>query len=135
MTANRFQQFQDLLILLHVDDNLPPLESYQLTPAQYAYIDYISRHEPLSLTQLTEGLGFRPSTVSVMVKNLESKSLLIKSENQVDKRSCLLSLTSAGRQIFEKVNQFRQVRARKLLNKLTEDEADQFLSLFRKLIN
>lgn len=135
MNKNKINDFLHLMLRFqHYGEQIPPFEKLGISPAQVVYIDYLARHAPCSLTQLTEGLGFKAASVSVMINVLESKKLISKGENAQDKRSILLTLTSKGQRLFAQIDQYRRQKVEMLLSKLTEEEQDQFLTLFKKTI-
>jgi len=127
--------FAELMLRFHhLGEEMPPFDELGITPAQFYYINFIAENSPCSLKQVTEGLGFSPASVSLMLKHLENKGLISKNGNLLDKRSLDLELTGAGSQLFQKVDRYRKQKAAMALSRLSTIEQEQFLMLFEKIL-
>ncbi len=135
MNESMVQKFLELMLRFQRQgDEVPPFETYGISPAQVVYVDYLARHAPCSLKQLTEGLGFRPASVSVMIKMLEQKNMISREVNPDDKRSIILSLSERGQRTYAKIDQFRKKKADALLAQLSDTEVETFLALLQKMV-
>lgn len=135
MIKNNVDQFLKLMLRFQqFGGQIPPFEKLGISPAQVVYIDYLAQHAPCSLTQLTEGLGLRAASVSVMIKVLEAKDLITRKENVDDRRSILLELSSNGSQIYSEIDHYRRQKVEQMLSRLTEAEQDKLLALFKKTL-
>jgi len=133
MNKDKVDQFIEFMLhFQRFGEQSPPFEKLGISPAQIVYLDYLARYAPCTLTQITEGLGLRAASVSVMIKVLESKGLISRKKNAEDGRSILLDLTNEGRQAFTGIDRYRRQKAERLLSRLTEAEMDQLLSVFEK---
>ncbi|MFK8330568.1 MarR family winged helix-turn-helix transcriptional regulator [Pseudomonas sp. BJa5] len=76
-----------------------------LQPIQLSALLYLSRCNRYSNTPLavTEYLGLTKGTVSQSLKALETKGLIVKTQDQADKRSVHLSLTAPARALLDAV--------------------------------
>ncbi|WP_442107420.1 MarR family winged helix-turn-helix transcriptional regulator [Pseudomonas sp. NUPR-001] len=76
-----------------------------LQPIQLSALLYLARCNRYSNTPLavTEYLGLTKGTVSQSLKALEAKGLIVKTQDQADKRSVHLSLTEAARALLAAV--------------------------------
>ena len=62
------QKLQQLILRFHqLGGELPPLDKFDITPAQVVYLDYLARHPDCRLSQLTEALQYSAASVSAMV--------------------------------------------------------------------
>jgi DNA-binding MarR family transcriptional regulator len=75
--------------------------------AGYAVLRVLAEEGPLRMTELSQRLGVDGSTTSRQVKQLVIDGLLARTDDPVDGRARLLSLTAAG---DEAVGQLRRVR-------------------------
>lgn len=75
-----------------------------LNPAQWEALRYLGRANRFSNSPgaLTRYLGATKGTISQTVKALERKKLIAKAERPGEKRSIVLTLTEAGRQMMAK---------------------------------
>ena len=76
-----------------------------LQPVQLSALVYLARCNRYSNTPLavTDYLGLTKGTVSQSLKALESKGLIVKTQNEWDKRSVHLDLTEPARALVEAV--------------------------------
>ncbi len=134
MNNQHIQDFIHFMMFFHrLGEGNLSLTEFGLSPAQVVYIDQLAQSCPCSLKILTEELGFRPASVSVMIAELEQKGLVSKSQDPQDGRAVLLNLTAEGRAIFAQIEKIRRQKAEQLLQSLSEDEQLQLLSLLRKV--
>ncbi len=104
-------KFQKLILRFHqLGGELPPLEKFDITPAQVVYLDYLAKHPDCRLTQLTTALQYSAASVSAMVSLLEAKGLVKKTQEAHDARALSLSLTEKGSQLVFEIESFRNKR-------------------------
>ncbi len=72
-----------------------------LSVGQFSTLAALDRIEPLRLGQLAEGLGMDRTTLNRNLAPLERKGLVSSQANREDARARLLSLTEAGRRVFQ----------------------------------
>ena len=129
-------RFIALMLRFHqLGEALLPFDNFSISPAQVVYLDFIARHGPCNLMQITEGLGIRPASVSTMIKVLEKQALISRQTNPDDRRSINLQLSSKGQEVYTAMDQYRKAKAERLLARLSTAEQAQFLGLFEKTIN
>jgi len=92
---------------------------------------------PITPAQISEILRFDPATVSRAVRKLEAAKLLIRQDDEKDKRSIRLKLTQAGLELSEQYTQqidavFGELESR-LLYGLTAEEKTDFLNVMIKI--
>ncbi len=135
MSEIRIQKLKDILLeLRHLDGNVPPFEALKITPSQYVYIDKLHHVGPCKLQTLAQDLGLTPPTVSVMIKGLERKALVIRNVDVTDRRSFIFKLTRNGQSVYTKVDNFRCNKVATLLAHINEEEQELLLKLLEKTI-
>lgn len=96
-------------------------------------------HDKDNITQseIAEILDVRPSSVSEMLGKLEKNDLIVRKQDENDKRITRVQLTDKGREFFEEQRaHFNSQNSPfgELFDVLDEDEKDQLLSLTDKVI-
>ncbi len=88
-----------------------------------------------SITQnvLTERLGVQPGTISEVLGKLEKAKLIIRVENEKDKRTCELRLTDEGIVRATKASMERKKRYEEMFTCLSEKEKNELLVLLEKV--
>lgn len=128
-------KFHQLFLRFHqLGGELPPLQKFDITPAQVVYLDYLAKHPDSRLSQLTEALNYKAASVSAMVSTLEAKGLVRKMTEPDDGRALSLALTEEGLNTVLEIDQFRNKRVEKILEKLNEEEKQTLLNLLEKAL-
>jgi DNA-binding MarR family transcriptional regulator len=129
-------KFQQLILRFHqLGGELPPLERFDITPAQVVYLDYLAKHPDCRLSQLTEALQYSAASVSAMVSLLNAKGLVIKTQEPFDGRALSLALTEKGHQVVFEIEEFRSTRVEMIFKNLDEEEKRILLGLIEKAMS
>ena len=88
----------------------------------------------MSPTKLYEVMFFSSGGMTKILKKLESKELIIRIDNKVDKRSKLVQLTNKGQEITAKALEEVVSFEDKHFSKLSGSEQELFKELFLKLL-
>src|SRR6266567_6846653 len=94
--ARRFAQICNGVLaeaLAHVD----------LTPLQYAVLNYLSTEPDIDQISLAVRIGIDRTSVGQLLDQLEAKGLVERRVNGVDRRSRLLRLTRIGEKLYRHV--------------------------------
>jgi DNA-binding MarR family transcriptional regulator len=84
--------------------------------------------------QLMRALNLSSGTVSVRVDRLTERGLVSRAIDPADRRNSLISLTQAGRDLFEAVTPAHIATESRLLSALSADQRDQLACLLRVLL-
>ncbi len=129
-------KFQEFILRFHqLGGELPPLETFNITPAQVVYLDYLARHPDCRLSELTDALQYSAASVSAMVSLLNAKGLVAKTQESFDARALSLALTQKGRQLVSEIEKFRNKRIDMILENLDQVERTDLLRLIEKAIS
>ena len=129
-------KFQQLILRFHqLGGELPPLERFDITPAQVVYLDFLAKHPDCRLSQLTDALQYSSASVSAMVSTLSTKGLVRKTQEPFDGRAVSISLTEKGRRVVFEIEEFRNQRVEMILKGLDEEEKRTLLGLIIKAIS
>ncbi len=88
----------------------------------------------ISQRQLMRELNLSSGTVSVRVERLSDRGLVTRTTDPTDRRNTLITLTDAGRTLFEEVTPAHIATENRLLAALTSDQRDQLTELLRILL-
>lgn len=90
----------------------PVLEKLGLTYPQYVTIICLWEQDNQTVKGLSENLFLEPSTMTPMLKRLESMGYVRRERDSEDERSVRVSLTDAGRELREKAFDYREITAK-----------------------
>ena len=93
----------------------------------------LSECKTITQSDLTERLCVQPGTVSEVIGKLERAGLIVRSENEKDKRTCELRLTEEGLSKATEAAAERKKRYAEMFSHLSDDEKDALLSLLEKV--
>ncbi len=106
------------------------LGTWELSNAQFDVLAQIGAAEGISQVDLAQRLFVTQGNVTQLLDKMEARSLIRRTPEGRTKR---LSLTPAGRQLFDQVVPFNQDFIADQFNPLTSDEQQQLLHLLTKL--
>jgi DNA-binding MarR family transcriptional regulator len=89
----------------------------------------------LSMKDLAEALQLTPPSVTAMTRRMVQCGLMQRTPHPEDSRIMLLSLTDAGRELQQRIDQEHIERMTQLLQGLSEQEQQQFLDLLERAVN
>src|SRR3954468_21298711 len=122
----------------HLDAELDRVfAAHGLTAPGFAVLVTLARiDEGGGVTQrrLMDELGLTSGTVSVRMDRLVSQGLVDRRPDPESARNTLISLTDAGRELFERVVPAHLANERRLLSGLGPDELELLAGLLRKLL-
>ena len=109
------------------------LEEYNLTYTQYVVMMYFWEVKESNVTELGNTLLLDSSTLTPLLKKLESKGYLERKRSLLDERNLLIKLTKKGDNLKDKVlNVNKEVS--KCFN-LDKKEAEELYNLLYKVLN
>ena len=88
---------------------------------------------PVTQTALTEYLGIRPGSASEVLSKMEAGGLIVRQENENDRRTVNIELTEKGRKEALLAAEERKRAHNELLCGLSRAEREELLSLLEKL--
>jgi DNA-binding MarR family transcriptional regulator len=122
----------------HLDAEMEPVfERFGLGTADFEALVTLARiSDPHGVSQrrLGDELGLTSGTVSVRIDRLATQGLAQRIPDPASGRSTLITLTAAGRELFERVAPAHLANEQRLLATLSAQERDLLASLLRKLL-
>lgn len=84
-------------------------------------------------SDIADALGVSIARITVALKTLESKKLIVKTKSLKDKRKTIVSITDLGYKELRERNKKLISIVHSLLNKLTIEESEQLLNISKKI--
>ena len=122
----RGRQLHDALWLVHVSD--------ELTPLQYAVLTALALEPDIDQRTLGERIALDKSTVGDIVNRMYGRGLIARQTSPQDSRRNLLSLTDSGRSVLNEAAPGVERIGAEIFSALTTDERDELLRLMNKLL-
>ena len=110
----------------------PMLDELDLTYTQYVVMMYLWEEDGCTVHKMGEALMLDPSTLTPLLKKLESKGYIKRTRSETDERSLNIVLTEAGSALKEKA--LEVPKQMKCCIGLTEEEGMQLYSLIMKVL-
>ena len=79
----------------------PLLDGFGLTYPQYLVLSTLWEQDGLAVSAIAERLALESSTITPLVKRLESAGFLTRERNPKDERQVIVRLTTKGRSLYE----------------------------------
>lgn len=85
--------------------------------------------------KLCERIDFTAARLSAIIKSLENKGLVERIQNEEDKRSTIVAMTTEGYQHFMQLREEIIRNALTIIEQLGENDVKEFLRIVRRLID
>src|SRR5919197_6687353 len=105
------------------------LAGFDLGPAQYHALTYVSEMAPVRMGELATALRVAESTATRVVDRLVADGLLERMPDPSDRRTVRVALTTKGRALLAKARRRRSQTMAELLDALSPGERDQLVDL------
>jgi len=107
-------------------------QGLKLTPVQYGILTVLHTLPGIDQSRLARKLGLDKVTTLRVLRDLEGRSLITRSEHPSDKRSYSLTLSSDGQILFKESQKHVNKAYMQLASGLTESELTTLLQLLGK---
>ena len=108
---------------------LEKTSAFKITPLQFAVLKTLEEFGPSTQRSISVHIAMEPSNVHPMLRRMQKNGLIDISADLDDKRSSIISMTEAGKDMLERVRPFELESGEVLLEKLTEEQRENFLEL------
>lgn len=93
----------------------------------------IEKNSEISVSDLAKNLKLDKSTVSRTVDGLVNINMVNRVIPKENRRLAMINLTASGEQVCSNINYTNEAYIREVMGDFTEEEREEFLSLFSKL--
>lgn len=111
-------------------------DSNELSESQFLTLDLLAHQSPLTVGELQRSIGVLPAQMSRIIRSLESSfdRPLIRCElNPHDKRKIDVTMTAAGRKLYDEFRESRLGKAQEMLSQLPEQDRSDFVRICRSI--
>ena len=111
------------------------LAAFDLSEGKFSLLMALFGEGPMGTLKLSERIGVKPSTVSVMVKRMtaDAEPLVAVAAGEADRRERVIALTSAGRRRVEAALPGHLAELRRFSSQLQADERENLICLLQCL--
>jgi DNA-binding MarR family transcriptional regulator len=110
------------------------LAPFGLTPGQGRALEVLGRDgSPIRMAELAGYLGIVPRSATSVVDGLEGAGLVVRTPDQADRRSMLVSLTEHGRVLVGRIAGSRILAAEETFSGLRSEERVQLAALLQRV--
>jgi DNA-binding MarR family transcriptional regulator len=109
----------------------PGLQSLDLAPRHLSLLSYLLFDGPLTVSEIAERLQVAPTTVSLLVSEMAAKGVLIRREDEADRRRHIVAIAEEHRPSIEQWLAPGARAWRRALEPLTPDERVTFITTLR----
>lgn len=111
------------------------LAAFDLSEGKFSLLMALFGEGPMGTLKLSERIGVKPSTVSVMVKRMtaDAEPLVAVAAGEADRRERVIALTSAGRRRVEAVLPGHLAQLRRFSSQLQANERENLIRLLQCL--
>lgn len=106
-----------------------------LTAAQFGVLEALYNKGDLRICELIEKVLTTSGNITVVIKNLEKENLVRRNPDHKDKRSYIISLTEAGRQMIEAILPEHIKNIGHIFDTLTDEEKMTLKTILKKFKN
>jgi DNA-binding MarR family transcriptional regulator len=111
----------------------PWLKEIDLTYTQYIVMMYFWEKEKSNLKDIGKTLLLDPSTLTPLIKKLESKGYITKEKSSIDERNLEITITDKGKRLKDKAKEIPKKMGKCI--DLSDEEAKELYSLLYKVLN
>lgn len=119
---------------LSVNKNIYPIfKKEHITEAQFYVLELLYHKGDLKIKEIVEKTFSSGGTMTVIIENLSKEDLIIKKQDDKDRRASLISITEKGTALVEKIFNNHINNLDKVLSILEKNEKENLIHLLKKL--
>lgn len=105
---------------------------YGLTTPQFGVLEALYHKGDLTIGEVQDKILSTSGTIPVIVRNLEKEGLLIKMQDEEDRRRFNLHITEKGRALMDRVYPENEAAIRGMLGVFSREEQESLIQCFKK---
>ncbi len=106
------------------------LDKIGVYPGQPPLLFILNKHNGLSQKEIAKKLGIKPSTITVMLKRMESGNLVCRRQDSKDQRVSRVYITEEGRRLCEKSKELTIQLQDECFGNFTQEEKENLRRSF-----
>ena len=119
-----------LTIIPHFDERMT---KFQLRAVDFTVLSLLNANPNITQKRLSRAVNVSPPNLAILLDRLETRGLVMRQRNPLDKRSQTLILTAEGTKLCVKAEKTVTELERKATAMLSDDERTQLVQLLQKL--
>lgn len=109
------------LVMRSIRHELRRSRNFELSVPQFRILAFVQRVRSASLSDIADNLGLALPSMSKMVDGLVRRALLVRSEDQHDRRRIAIRLSEEGQAVWEKAHERARCAISERLSRLDEE--------------
>jgi DNA-binding MarR family transcriptional regulator len=115
--------FSKTLIARVYNQSLLEVPEENLSQVQLLCLRYVYTHSEPSVGSIAEGLNISAAAAAKLIDRLVKRNLLIREEDQADRRVLKIKLTQRGEQILSRINEYETKYFQAIIAKMAKEDA------------
>lgn len=109
------------------------IRTFGLTQPQFGAIEALGHLGPMLIGDLSRKMLVSGGNMTCVIDNLEKEGLVVRTHSEEDRRAVIVSLTTRGQELFERMFPEHAEHVAMLASVLTGDEQETLARLLKKL--
>lgn len=119
-----------LTILPQFDERM---KKFELRAVDFTVLSLLSANPNITQKRLSRAVNVSPPNLAILLDRLETRGLLVRQRNPLDKRSQTLILTAEGAKLCAKAEKTVTELERKATDMLSDEERSQLVRLLQRI--
>lgn len=128
-----FQLFRRMMTA-YVNQCINRLGVYEIHPSQAVLLLYLEKHEGDTQREIANALQVKPPTTATMISRMEKRGLVLRGQDETDKRKSRIYMTDHGKEICSLVKEEIKQVEQELNGLFTDEEKDNIRNYMIRLI-
>ncbi len=129
MPGHLLRRCHQIAVAIFLDE----CHTYDLTPLQYVALCALATHGRLDKAAIGGATALDRTTIAVVVKNLETRGMVVTRPSEYDRRAKLIEITDKGRGLLSSVQAEVANAQERTVAPLTKSERTELMRLLRKI--
>ena len=130
LPGHYIRRLQQIAVGIFLDETA----DVNVTPVQFALLFAASQQDGLDQRTLASRIGLDTSTIAAVVDRLESRALIERNVSPEDKRVRLLSVTTTGKKLLERVIPAMLRAQERILEPLAKPDRAKFMAMLKCIV-
>jgi MarR family transcriptional regulator, organic hydroperoxide resistance regulator len=118
-----------------IASEMSELKNFGLTGPQFFILYLLKERGKMTVTELAEELGVKPSAVTVMIERLHKSQFVTRERDENDRRVVVMELTDKGKDVLQQAIEKRKEVLKRYFSYLNSDEIETLTRIYEKLAN
>lgn len=123
------------VLRLHYNRTHTMLDKIGVYPGQPPLLFLLNKNDGLSQKDIADRLGIKASTITVMLRRMESGGLIYRQQDEIDQRIIRVFLTNEGRLLCKKVIEVTMLFQNNCFGNFSDEEKEIFKAMLTKMRN